>query len=224
MTHSISCRQSCCSFFSTFWLTKKSKLTTPINSHYSIFFQILLMQSLIINQVHIQNTPIQDTPTDVPLPKTQWQRGAHARRRRAPCFVSASFLPLLFSAFFSHEFQGWCGFPVSVWIMQYIWGGSVPLWVQLPAAAPSRNSCQCTPGNESTCNRACSRGVLKSPPTLSGHRFRKKAFALARTACCALSEIKGEAKVESEKCRFTQSENVLFTKQFSFAASLAWQN
>ena len=69
-------------------------------------------------------------------------------------------------------------------------------------------------GNESTCNRACSGGVLKSPPTLSGHRFRKKAFALARTAGCALSEIKGEAKVESEKCRFTQTEDVLFTKQF----------
>ena len=76
------------------------------------------------------------------------------------------------------------------------------------------NSCQCTPGNESTCNRTCSGGVLKSPPTLSGHRFRKKAFALARTACCTLSEIKGEAKVESEKCRFTQTEDVLFTKQF----------
>ena len=51
------------------------------------------------------------------------------------------------------------------------------------------NSCQCTPGNEITCNRACYGGVLKSPPTLSGHRFRKKAFALARTACCTLSEI-----------------------------------
>ena len=26
MTHSISCRQSCCSFFSTFWLTKKIQI------------------------------------------------------------------------------------------------------------------------------------------------------------------------------------------------------
>ena len=47
-------------------------------------------------------------------------------------------------------------------------------------------------GNESTCNRACSGGVLKSPPTVSGHRFCKKAFAHARK----LENIKMEIEVK----------------------------
>ena len=57
------------------------------------------------------------------------------------------------------------------------------------------NSCQCTPGNESTCNRACSGGVLKSPPTLSGHAPSQKGLR-ARTHRMLY--------VEWDKCRLIE--------------------